>query len=82
MKIILLVVLTEDSAADRTWCGNDEAGHFTHHGMIPDKPDTVIIKLSWKSQEVDQEEYVGTFELHLSALLKKRYIRTDKQGYV
>ena len=72
--------LSSDSKPDRTWCGNDEKGNFTHHGVVPLSQDPVTIELSWKATTDSTPRYVGTFELHLKELLALGVIKEESGG--
>lgn len=73
----LISILTANSPADRRWCGNDEKGRFRHHNAIPMAEDPLILELHWKSSDLAPENYIGTYRLHLAALLENGFIRAD-----
>lgn len=82
MKTCLFSRLSRESETNRTWCGNDEKGNFSHHGVIPLSQDPVTINLSWKTETDATPQYIGTFELHLGELLNRRIIRKEKEDSV
>ena len=82
MKTRLITILHPEAEADRTWCGNDQTGCSSWNGKIPAKPDPVSIALSWRSNSKAPVQYIGTFSLHLSSLLRHGYIRSDEVGHV
>jgi hypothetical protein len=82
MKTYLFSRLGLGSKAKHPWCGNDEKGKFTHHGVIPLAEDPTTIELNWKSDSGATPQYVGTYELHLKNLLDCGVIRKEKSDSV
>lgn len=78
----LLTILSGESEPDHTWCGNDQTGNFSWHDRLPRNPDRVSIRLSWKAGSNAPEQYIGTFALHIAALLNAHYIRSDSSEKV
>lgn len=78
----LITILSETPRPKRRWCGNDVKGNFICHGQWPRNPNSRSIRLCWKANSAAQEHYIGTFLLHLDALLAKGYIRDDAPGKV
>jgi hypothetical protein len=75
----LITVLTRGSDADRHWCGNDEKGRFRHHGTLPMSHDPVTIELHWRANDSAAQNYIGTYRLHLAALLENDFIRRESE---
>jgi hypothetical protein len=60
----------------RNWTGNDDTDHH-YHIAIPRNRDPLFLHLFWKRGKRSATEFVGTYKLHVGALLSEGYIRAD-----
>jgi hypothetical protein len=65
----------------RHWTGNDEKDHH-YHILLPVTGKPVYLNLFWKKGAEAPVHHIGSFELHLKALLSEGYIRSEKEGKV
>jgi len=65
----------------RNWVGNDATDHH-YHIAISCNEDPLYLRLFWKRGRQEPVEFVGTYELHMTALLSEGYIRKDGEDKV
>lgn len=78
----LLPILDEDVKPNHTWHANESTGRGVWHGKIRNTADPTSLRLYWRDNSKRPEQYIGTFRLHLNALLARRYIRKDGPVHV
>ncbi len=77
-ELCRLITEAELGPTFRMWTGNDEAGHRSHHAVIP--PDASChIALSWRESQRSAPRFVGNFRLDLGGLLEHGYIRWENR---
>lgn len=63
----------------RRWVLRDDNEHL---GVLPLDEDPAYAELYWKANPRGHEQLVGTFRLHLAALLAADYVRLDREEMV
>jgi hypothetical protein len=67
----------------RYWTGNDEKGHYTHHGAVPLSDSPIDMRLAWRRSSSAPTRSIGCYRLDLVALLAGDYVRKDpKPGHI
>ncbi len=57
---------------------DDNCQHY--HGCVPSRESPVTIRLSWRSDRSSPVHLIGSYRLHLSALLASGYVREEPVG--